>query len=65
MTGFQLDLQGTGRLVDVTDEKLAPPIVLQNIRADGKFLYFEFLDGDGDRDKWEVESIDANRASFR
>lgn len=64
MAGFQLDLQGTGLLVKVTEEKLEPPISLQNIKVDGKSLSFNFVDSDGDDDKMRVELTDKSKASI-
>jgi hypothetical protein len=36
----------------VTDSTLDAPISLKNIRLEGKTLSFEFVDNDGDTDKF-------------
>ena len=64
LAGFQLDLQGTGALVSVTDEELDKPIKLQHIQLNDKTLSFDFVDDDGDDDKWTMELTAANRADF-
>ena len=65
LAGFQLDLQGTGALVSVTDEDLDTPIKLQNVKVtDNKTLSFDFVDNDGDDDKWTMELTGTNTANF-
>ena len=64
VAGFELDLQGTGGLLSVTDEELDKPIKLQHIRFNDKILSFDFVDNDGDDDKWTMELTAANQADF-
>jgi beta-lactamase regulating signal transducer with metallopeptidase domain len=64
MAAFQLDLQGTGALVSVTDEKLGAPISLQNLKLDGKSLSFDFVDSDGDNDKWRMDLTGEDKVNF-
>ena len=55
LAGFQLDLEGDGGIMAVTDSRLDAPIGLNNIRLQGKTLSFEFVDNDGDTDKFQME----------
>ena len=60
-----MDLQGTGALVSVTDEDLDTPIKLQNVKVtDNKTLSFDFVDNDGDDDKWTMELTGIDTANF-
>lgn len=53
--GFQFDLEDDGSVLAVTDERLDSPIGLRNIRVEGKILSFDFVDNDGDNDKFQME----------
>jgi hypothetical protein len=55
LAGFQLDLEGDGSVLVVTDERLDSPIGLRNIKVEGKILSFDFVDHDGDNDKFQME----------
>jgi hypothetical protein len=55
LAGFQFDLEGDGSVLAVTDERLDSPIGLRNIRVEGKILSFDFVDNDGDNDKFQME----------
>jgi len=46
----------------VTDDRLDTPINLKNIKLDGKVLSFDFVDRDGDNDKF---SNGAHQYQFR
>jgi len=64
LAGFQLDLEGTGELLTITDDQLDPPIDLRDLKLDGKMLHFHFVDNDGDDDKWQMEIIGTDKASL-
>lgn len=64
LAGFQLDLEGTGELLAITDEQLDSPIDLRDLKLDGKILYFHFVDNDGDDDKWQMELTGTDKASL-
>jgi len=53
--GFQLDLEGDGSILAVTDSTLDAPIRLRSIDLEGKTLSFEFADNDGDTDKFRMK----------
>lgn len=46
----------------VTDQRLDAPIALKNLRKDGKVLSFDFVDHDGDTDKFQMELTGGNSA---
>jgi hypothetical protein len=64
LAGFQLDLEGTGELLAITDEQLDAPIDLRDLKLDGKMLHFHFVDNDGDDDKWQMELTGTGKASL-
>lgn len=64
LAGFQLDLEGTGELLTITDDQLDPPIDLRDVKLDGKMLHFHFVDNDGDDDKWQMELTGQDQASL-
>jgi hypothetical protein len=64
LAGFQLDLEGTGELLTVTDDQLDTPIDLRDLKSDGKMLDFHFVDNDGDDDKWQMELTGPDKASL-
>ena len=64
LAGFQLDLEGTGELLTITDDQLDPPIDLRDLKLDGKMLHFQFVDNDGDDDKWQMELTGTDKASL-
>lgn len=64
LAGFQLDLEGDGGIMAVTDSRLDAPIGLNNIRLQGKTLSFEFVDNDGDTDKFQWNSPGATQPRF-
>lgn len=64
LAGFQLDLEGTGELLTITDDQLDPPIDLRDLKLDGKMLHFQFVDNDGDDDKWQMEPTGTDKASL-
>jgi len=64
LAGFQLDLEGTGELLSITDERLDSPIDLRDLKMDGKVLHFHFVDNDGDDDKWQMELSGADKANL-
>jgi hypothetical protein len=55
LAGFQLDMEGDGALMAVTDSQLDSPFHLKNLKRDGKTLSFDFVDRDGDDDKFQME----------
>ena len=65
LAGFQLDFEGDGSVMAVTDDRLDTPINLKNIKQDGKILSFDFVDSDGDNDKFQMELIDTNSAKLQ
>ena len=65
LAGFQLDFEGDGSVMAVTDDRLDTPIVLKNIKLDGKNLSFNFVDSDGDNDKFQMELTDTNSATLQ
>lgn len=65
LAGFQLDFQGDGSVMAVTDGRLNTPINLANIKQDGKILSFDFVDSDGDNDKFQMELVDTNSAKLQ
>jgi hypothetical protein len=48
----------------VTDERLDSPIALQNIKQD-RTLSFDFVDNDGDRDKFQMQISGTNTATLQ
>ena len=65
LAGFQLDLENTGELLSITDDRLSAPIELRDVKADDKTLHFHFVDNDGDDDKWQMELTGADKASLQ
>jgi hypothetical protein len=65
LAGFQLDFEGDGAVMAVTDDRLDTPIILKNIKQDGKILSFDFVDNDGDTDKFQMELTDTNSAKLQ
>jgi hypothetical protein len=65
VAGFQLDLEGSGTILTVTDERLDSPIALQNIKLQDRALSFDFVDHDGDRDKFQMQISAANTATLQ
>src|SRR5262249_27357742 len=55
LAGFQLDIEGNGALMAVTDSQLDSPFPLRNLKSDGKILSFDFVDRDGDDDNFQME----------
>ena len=64
LAGFQLDLEGDGAVMAVTDERLDSPIQLRNISAQESVLSFDFVDRDGDTDRFKLELSGRNTASL-
>lgn len=64
LAGFQLDLERTGELLSITDDRLDSPMDLRDIKVDGKALHFHFIDNDGDDDKWQMELTGTDKASL-
>jgi hypothetical protein len=52
-----------GTVMVVTDSQLDEPINLKNFKLNGKILSFDFVDGDGDNDKFQMELIDSGSAN--
>lgn len=65
LAGFQLDLEGDGSIMTVTDGQLDKPIDLKNIKRDGRTLSFDFVDSDGDTDKFQMELSDNASAKLQ
>jgi hypothetical protein len=65
LAGFQLDFEGDGAVMAVTDDRLDTPITLKNIKQGGKILSFDFVDSDGDDDKFQMELTDTNSAKLQ
>jgi hypothetical protein len=65
LAGFQLDLEGDGSIMTVTDGQLDKPIDLKNIKRGGKILSFDFVDSDGDNDKFQMELTANNSAKLQ
>jgi hypothetical protein len=65
LAGFQLDFEGDGSLMAVTDDRLDTPINLNNIKQDSKVLSFDFVDRDGDNDKFQMELTNTNSAKLQ
>ena len=65
LAGFQLDLEGNGTILTVTDERLDSPIALQNIKLQDRTLSFDFVDNDGDRDKFQMQIAGTNTAALQ
>ena len=65
LAGFQLDLEGDGSIMTVTDGQLDKPINLKNIKRDGSTLSFDFVDSDGDTDKFQMELADNGSAKLQ
>jgi hypothetical protein len=65
LAGFQLDFEGDGAVMAVTDERLDKPIILKNIKQDLKILSFDFVDSDGDNDRFQMELTDTNSAKLQ
>jgi len=65
LAGFQLDLEGDGSIMTVTDGQLDKPINLKNIKRDGSTLSFDFVDSDGDTDKFQMELSDNGSAKLQ
>jgi len=65
LAGFQLDLEGNGAILTVTDERLDSPIALQNIKLQDRTLSFDFVDNDGDRDKFQMQISGTNTATLQ
>jgi hypothetical protein len=65
LAGFQLDLEGDGSIMTVTDGQLDKPINLKNIKHDRKTLSFDFVDSDGDTDKFQMELTDNGSAKLQ
>ena len=49
----------------VTDDRLNTPINLANVKQDGTILSFDFVDSDGDNDKFQMELVDTNSAKLQ
>jgi len=49
----------------VTDERLDSPIALQNIKLQDRTLSFDFVDNDGDRDKFQMQISGTNTATLQ
>jgi len=65
LAGFQLDFEGDGSVMAVTDDKLDTPINLKNIRQEARVLSFDFVDRDGDNDKFQMELTNTNSAKLQ
>ena len=65
LAGFQLDLDGDGAVLAVTDDRLDAPIKLKDVNLNGKTLFFDFVDNDGDNDKFQMELTEGNSARLQ
>jgi hypothetical protein len=53
--GFTINTEGSGKIDQITNEKLSGNLPLHNIAVSGKAVSFDWKDPDGDENTWKLE----------
>jgi hypothetical protein len=53
--GFTINTEGSGKIDQVTNEKLSADLPLHNLSVSGKSVSFDWKDPDGDESHWKLE----------
>jgi hypothetical protein len=53
--GFTINTEGSGKIDQITNEKLSSDLPLRNITVSGKAVSFDWKDPDGDENHWKLE----------